>query len=246
MLKFVYFILFIFFFELLQKKIPYQQYKNNYLINIVLVSINFVIVKLFTPFLYYTQTHNTGLLQYLPSWSQLILTILIFDLTIYWQHRAFHYFDFLWRFHSIHHGDRNLSTLSGVRFHPIEISLSLVYKYLLLIILSPSIEYYLLYEIILTSMALFNHSNINLNFDKTLSKIIVTPKFHFIHHDQRSFMTNSNYGNFLSIWDRLFSTFENGAIKNLGTPQVSEKQSTSIKYNLISPFIKSETKHESA
>ena len=151
-----------------------------------------------------------------------------------------------WRFHSIHHGDRNLSTLSGVRFHPIEISLSLVYKYLLLIILSPSIEYYLLYEIILTSMALFNHSNINLNFDKTLSKIIVTPKFHFIHHDQRSFMTNSNYGNFLSIWDRLFSTFENGAIKNLGTPQVSEKQSTSIKYNLISPFIKSETKHESA
>jgi sterol desaturase/sphingolipid hydroxylase (fatty acid hydroxylase superfamily) len=145
----------------------------------------------------------------LPFIPSLILTIILFDLAIYFQHVLSHRIPLLWRFHLVHHSDNHMDTSTGVRFHPVEIILSLVYKMCIIAILKPLPECYLIYEMILSSMALFNHSNLRLPkaIDKVLRVFIATPNFHTPHHSPEKKYTNSNYGNFLSLWDYIFKTY---------------------------------------
>ena len=148
-------------------------------------------------------------LRQLPMWLELPLTIIAFDFAIYWQHRFAHQWNWLWQFHSVHHSDKSLDFSSAARFHPGEILISGFYKLLLISIIGPSAVGFLLYEILLSSFALFNHSNISIPkaIDQKLRLLFVTPEMHYPHHSPNKTFTNQNYGNILSIWDRLFKTY---------------------------------------
>jgi sterol desaturase/sphingolipid hydroxylase (fatty acid hydroxylase superfamily) len=154
--------------------------------------------------------HDQGLLRQFDLglvWQWLV-TLLVFDFVIYWQHRIFHWGP-LWLLHAVHHSDTDFDLSTGVRFHPFEILLSMILKMLLAVALGAPAEAILVYEIILSGMALFTHADLRLpeRIDRVLRWLIVTPNMHRIHHSTRRFETDSNYGNALSIWDRLCRSY---------------------------------------
>ena len=152
-----------------------------------------------------------GLLNYL-DWSvplEMAVGIIFLDLMIYLQHVVLHMIPFFWRFHKVHHSDLDLDVSSGFRFHPLEILGSMIYKLGLVAALGPSVMTVVVFEVILSGMAMFTHSNIKLplGLDRTLRWLFVTPDMHRIHHSVEVAETNSNYGFNLSLWDRLLGTY---------------------------------------
>jgi len=184
--------------------------------NILLTVIDGVFVRLLFPIIavgaaVIASENQWGLFNLIerPLWSEVLLTILILDMLIYWQHVAFHRIPFLWAMHKVHHADRDIDVTTGFRFHPLEIALSMAYKIALIFLLGAPVLAVIIFEIILNGCAMFNHSNVELplNFDKVVRRIIVTPDMHRVHHSTVPSETNSNYGFNLSLWDRLFGTY---------------------------------------
>jgi sterol desaturase/sphingolipid hydroxylase (fatty acid hydroxylase superfamily) len=140
---------------------------------------------------------------------EIILCLVLMDLGIYWQHRFFHIFPWLWRMHRVHHSDTEFDASLGVRFHPFEIILSKAYKLGLIALLGPAVSAVLLYECLLLAFSLMTHGNIRLplKLDALLRFVFVTPDFHRVHHSVYQNETNSNYGNILSLWDKLFGSY---------------------------------------
>ncbi len=141
---------------------------------------------------------------------EFFLTLIVLDFAIYIQHVATHKIPVLWRLHKVHHSDRDIDTSTALRFHPIEIVLSMVYKCAVVLALGPAAFAVLTFEAILNGCAMFNHSNLHIPawFDKYLRLFIVTPDMHRVHHSVRPEETNSNYGFSLSLWDRVFRTYK--------------------------------------
>ena len=144
-----------------------------------------------------------------PFGLAVILSMLLLDLAIYLQHVMFHAVPALWRLHRMHHADLDFDATTGLRFHPIEILISMAIKLALVAALGPPAVAVLLFEIILNATALFNHANINLPrpVDRWLRWIVVTPDMHRVHHSVDPRETNSNYGFNLPWWDRLMGTY---------------------------------------
>ena len=144
-----------------------------------------------------------------PAWLEILLAILILDLAIWAQHLVTHKVPVLWRLHRVHHADRDMDVTTAIRFHPVEIGLSMLLKIGLVYLLGPAALAVVLFEILLNGTALFNHTNwrIPLWFDALLRKILVTPDMHRIHHSVHRREHDSNYGFSLSIWDRIFQTY---------------------------------------
>jgi sterol desaturase/sphingolipid hydroxylase (fatty acid hydroxylase superfamily) len=145
----------------------------------------------------------------LPFWLALPLTIVLMDFAVWAQHVATHKIPALWRLHRVHHADPELDTTSGLRFHPAELWFSMLYKLALVALLGASPEGVLLFEIILNAASMFEHAAIRIpeRLDRALRWVVVTPSLHRIHHSERRDETDSNYGFFLSVWDRLFGTW---------------------------------------
>jgi len=145
----------------------------------------------------------------LPSWLSILLTLLILDLAIYGQHIVSHRWPWLWRLHKVHHTDLEFDVSTGIRFHPIEILLSMGYKVIVIYFLGANPVAVIAFEVILSSTALFNHGNvfIPLKIDWWLRLVIVTPDMHRVHHSTIPRETDSNFGFSISIWDRLFGTY---------------------------------------
>lgn len=144
-----------------------------------------------------------------PDWLNISLSLLLLDLAIYAQHVAAHCWQWFWRLHQIHHSDLDFDTTTAVRFHPLEIMLSMAYKVVLVIALGADPMAVIAFEIILNGCALFNHGNVSLPplFERMLRYLLVTPDMHRIHHSARQQETDSNFGFSLSCWDRLFKTY---------------------------------------
>lgn len=136
------------------------------------------------------------------------LDILLLDLWIYWWHRANHEIPFLWRFHVVHHLDEWLDTSSAVRFHFGEVLLSALVRALVIVLLDIQLASVLLFEGLVLAAAIFHHSDAALppKLEAALSRVLVTPSIHWIHHHARRADTDSNYATVLSIWDPLFGT----------------------------------------
>ena len=190
----------------------------------------------------YNQEHGIGLFNQIatPSSVAIILSMLLLDILIYWQHRLFHRVAFLWRIHRVHHSDPELDVSSAVRFHPIEIVLSLCIKALTVCLLGIPIEAVLVFDILLNASAMFNHTNARLpvNIETWVKKVFVTPDMHRIHHSRVNLEANSNYGFFLSIWDAFFKTKRNDALGGdgnlkIGMPDTVTYQPTSLKEVLV-------------
>lgn len=144
-----------------------------------------------------------------PGWIEVTLSVLILDFAIWAQHLVTHKVPILWRLHRVHHADRDMDVTTAVRFHPVEIALSMGLKIALVYLLGPSALAVVLFEILLNGTALFNHSNIRLPapVDAVLRRFLVTPDMHRVHHSVLRQEHDSNYGFALSIWDRLMGTY---------------------------------------
>jgi sterol desaturase/sphingolipid hydroxylase (fatty acid hydroxylase superfamily) len=157
------------------------------------------------------QERGWGLLNWVdaPTWLEFGLAVVALDLVIYWQHQVFHGLPILWRFHMMHHSDLDLDVSSGVRFHPVEIIISTMVKGVAVVALGVAPLAVVVFEIVLNSTALFNHSNVKipLAFEPILRWFVVTPDMHRIHHSVDPRETNSNYGFNVPWWDRLFGTY---------------------------------------
>ena len=180
----------------------------------------------------------------LPYGLDLVVGIIVLDLTIYLQHVMFHAIPIFWRLHMMHHADLDYDLTTGLRFHPIEILLSMGIKVSVVAILGPPVAAVLIFEIILNSAALFNHGNVSLpkKLDRILRYIIVTPDMHRVHHSVIIRETNSNYGFNLPWWDRLFGTYCDQPAKghtdmNIGLAQFREPQKLTLPWLLALPFI---------
>ena len=189
---------------------------NRWFSNVSLSVLNIIVIKLLGPITAitlasYAANHNIGLLNILglPFLVNVVLGVILLDLAIYAQHVASHKIPLLWRFHKVHHADRDIDVTTGIRFHPIEALLSMLYKSLVVLVLGPLPFTVFLFEVILNASAMFNHANLRLpiKVDHIIRKLIVTPDFHRVHHSITEQETDNNYGFFLSSWDRLFKTY---------------------------------------
>ena len=144
-----------------------------------------------------------------PAWVEFALAVLILDFMIWLQHLITHKIPLLWRLHRVHHADRDMDVTTAIRFHPVEIALSMGLKIGLVYLLGPAAMAVVLFEIILNGTAMFNHSNLRLpdRVDRMLRLVLVTPDMHRVHHSVHRAEHDSNYGFSLSIWDRLLGTY---------------------------------------
>jgi sterol desaturase/sphingolipid hydroxylase (fatty acid hydroxylase superfamily) len=144
-----------------------------------------------------------------PTWIAVVLSVLVLDFAIYLQHVLFHAVPALWRLHRMHHADLEFDVSTGLRFHPIEILLSMLIKFVVIAALGVPALAVLIFEVLLNATSMFNHSNIRLTgtIDRLLRWIVVTPDMHRVHHSILVRETNSNFGFNLPWWDRLFGTY---------------------------------------
>ncbi|MDC0335430.1 sterol desaturase family protein [Pseudodesulfovibrio sp.] len=160
----------------------------------------------------YCAEHGIGLLNlvHIPFWLAFMSTVQLLDMLIYWQHVLFHRIPILWRIHRMHHADTDIDASTGIRFHPIEIALSMLIKISAIILLGPPASAVIVFEILLNGCALFNHANVRLpvTFDALLRLIAVTPDMHRVHHSTDMREANMNYGFNFPWWDRLFGTYK--------------------------------------
>lgn len=144
-----------------------------------------------------------------PAWLAVPLAILALDLAIYFQHVLFHAVPLFWRLHRMHHADLEFDVTTGIRFHPVEILLSMGLKLGVVAALGAPPLAVLVFEIVLNASSLFNHANIALpgRLDALLRLVVVTPDMHRVHHSVHPSETNSNFGFNLAVWDRIFGTY---------------------------------------
>lgn len=176
----------------------------------------------------------------LDPWIEGLIAVVLLDFAIWAQHVAFHYVPWLWRLHRVHHTDRDLDATSGVRFHPVEIAVSLLWKAVIILALGPSVMAVIVFEVVLNATAIFTHSNIALppRVDRVMRRIFVTPDMHRIHHSVIEPETNSNFGFNLSIWDRVFRTYRAKAQSELtlGLSEHQDKRPARLLFSLLLPF----------
>lgn len=157
------------------------------------------------------QAQGWGLLNWLtlPSWIEIVFAILILDFAIWAQHLITHKVPLLWRLHRVHHADVDMDVTTAIRFHPVEIALSMLLKIGLVYALGPAAIAVILFEIMLNGTAMFNHANIRLplRVDAVVRRVLVTPDMHRVHHSVHRHEHDSNYGFALSIWDQMFGTY---------------------------------------
>ena len=144
-----------------------------------------------------------------PVWAEVGLAVVILDLALWVQHLVTHRVPLFWRFHRVHHADRDFDVTTAVRFHPVEIVASMGVKIALIYLLGPQAIAVLVFEILLNGTALFNHANLRLPLwlDRGLRWVLVTPDMHRVHHSVIRAEHDSNYGFALSVWDRIFRTY---------------------------------------
>lgn len=179
-----------------------------------------------------------------PFWVETLVTAVVFDFLIWGQHVISHRVPLLWRFHKMHHVDRDIDVTTALRFHPVEIGLSMAYKVAWIFILGPTALGIFLFEVLLNGTAMFNHANVRLPIwlDRTLRWVLVTPDVHRVHHSVDEAETNSNYGFCLSIWDRLFRTYQAQPIgghdgMTIGLADHQDDRPSQLLWSLWLPFI---------
>lgn len=184
--------------------------------NLALVVIDTIVLRLTFPILavglaIMAQERGWGLFNIFdaPAWVAVVASVILLDLVIYLQHVMFHAVPALWRLHRMHHADLDFDVTTGLRFHPIEIVLSMGIKLAMVLVLGPPAVAVLIFEVLLNATAMFNHSNVRLPLaaDRVLRLVMVTPDMHRVHHSILPQETNSNFGFNLPWWDRLLGTY---------------------------------------
>ena len=224
--------------------------KQRWPINLGLAAFNMALMRLTAGGIAYLSAinaaeHSWGLLNqfHLSSWLAIIISLLFLDFAIYFQHIISHKWKLLWRLHQIHHTDLEIDASTAVRFHPLEIMISMAYKIFCIYLIGADPLAVIVFEIILNGTATFNHSNVNIpvKADKLLRWVLITPDVHRIHHSTVQSETDSNYGFSISLWDRLFRTYvaepeKTQTTLNIGLPQYRKQEELGLIKLLLLPF----------
>jgi len=180
-------------------------------------------------------------ISFIPSIWKIVITILALDLWVYFQHVLSHIVPGIRDIHRVHHTDTVIDVTNALRFHPVEIIFSVFFKSLLIFALGLDPLGVFIFEVLLNGSAMFHHSNIKLSprLDKIIRIVIVTPAYHRVHHSRKKIESNSNYGFFLTIWDRIFLTYTktyNEEKLRIGVPGYNQSKIHRIDCLLIDPF----------
>lgn len=227
--------------------------------NLGLVFLNTGLVKVILPLTapalaLYAQTQGIGIF----NWYQvdptlaILLSVIILDMIIYIQHALFHALPLLWRLHRMHHADMDYDVTTGLRFHPIEILLSMGIKFMAVLILGPPVAAVIAFEVLLNATAMFNHGNIKLpkGLDSFLRLFLVTPDMHRVHHSTDLGEAHKNFGFNLPWWDYLFGTYKaqpklGHEEMNIGLDSFRDSKELWIPYLLRQPFLGKRTEDNS-
>ena len=199
--------------------------------------------------------HHIGILQlpsfaFLPQGIKGVLAILGLDLCLYVEHRLLHRFPLAWRFHKMHHTDKEVEVSTGMRFHPLESIVTMGVKIMAIIFIGPPVWSVILFEILLNAATLWAHVNafIPIKIEKRIRPWFVTPALHRLHHSELEAEHHRNFGFIFSIWDKLFSTYQDGGGRaerfftmGLGPPYRADEYQT-LKSLLTAPFRRAKKK----
>jgi sterol desaturase/sphingolipid hydroxylase (fatty acid hydroxylase superfamily) len=188
-----------------------------------------------------------GLLNHaaLPYCMTIVIGVVGLDFVIYIQHVIFHTIPAFWNLHKVHHTDLDFDVTTGIRFHPIEILLSMGIKMATIIFLGIPATAVIIFEIILNGASMFNHGNVRFpaQIDRFARLLVVTPEMHRVHHSVLIKELNSNFGFSLSWWDRLLGTYRDQPEKGhegmvIGLGQFRDPKTLTLSRLLILPFIR--------
>lgn len=218
--------------------------------NLGVVVVNTLLVRLVFPttavgLSLLAETRGWGLfnLMAFPAWVGVVSSVVVLDLAIYLQHVLFHAVPSLWRLHRMHHADLEFDVSTGLRFHPIEILLSMLIKFTVVAALGAPAVAVLIFEVLLNATSMFNHGNVLIptGLDRIMRWVVVTPDMHRVHHSILSRETNSNFGFNLPWWDRLFGTYRAQPVAGhdgmtIGIEQFREPRELGLDRMLLQPF----------
>ncbi len=233
---------------------------RRWIANLGLVVVNSLVLRLAMPVLAVgmadvAESRGWGLLNWIqaPSWFEFLLAMVVLDFAIYAQHVVMHKVPLLWRLHRMHHSDVDFDTSTGLRFHPLEIVVSMLFKLLVVAALGPAMAAVIVFEIVLNGTALFNHGNVRLPpaADRWLRLLVVTPDMHRVHHSVIRRETDSNFGFNLPWWDRLFGTYRDQPEKGhagmtIGLAGFRDRRFLSLRWLLIQPFLRDELSRDAS
>ena len=222
--------------------------------NLGIIALNSLLLRLIFPgaavgVALFVETQGWGLFQLAPlsewaPWLKLIIGVLALDFVIWVQHVLFHAVPALWRLHRLHHADQDFDVTTGLRFHPLEILLSMIITAGVILTLGVPVAAVLLFEILLNATSMFNHGNVRIpaRLDRWLRWLVVTPDMHRVHHSWYPEETNSNFGFNLPWWDRLLGTYRaqphDGHLDmTIGINQFRERRDLRLDRLLIQPFV---------
>ena len=197
------------------------------------------------------EENGWGLLQQVawPEWCRVVVAVVLLDLAIYLQHVLFHAVPLLWRLHRVHHADLDVDVTTGVRFHTLEIVVSLALKAAVVLFLGAPALSVLIFEVLLNATSMFNHANIRLPvwLDRVVRLVLVTPDMHRVHHSADMRETNSNFGFNLPWWDMLLGTYRaqpaqghEGMVIGLDALR-DERKAERLHWMLALPFVDTST-----
>ena len=179
----------------------------------------------------------------LPAWVGIVASVVLLDLAIYLQHVLFHAVPALWRLHRMHHADLAFDVTTGLRFHPIEILLSMLIKLAVVAAIGAPAVAVMIFEVLLNATSIFNHSNVRIPgpLDRLLRWLVVTPDMHRLHHSVDVRETNSNFGFNLPWWDRFFGTYRpqpaaGHETMTIGIKQFRDPRELRLDRMLLQPF----------
>lgn len=210
---------------IIEKRKPFRYFpakvnKESFVTNTTAFLVNNLILttlRASSLFLVAQQFSSYGLLSGLDNGPvKWILAFAFFDLAIYAWHFASHKYEWLWRFHKVHHSDKSFNVSTGFRFHVFDLLLEIVYKCLFVILFGVDAYLVLSIEIIELFFIFFHHANVPIPQEELLSRFIITPSLHRTHHSTLRAEHDSNYGIVFSLWDRFFNTRRELVPANIG------------------------------
>ena len=210
---------------IIEKRHPFREFsqktfKESFVTNTTAFLVNNVILTVLRAsslFIVAQQFASYGLLSGLDNGPlKWLLAFAFFDLAIYLWHVASHKYEYLWRFHKVHHSDKGFHVSTGFRFHVFDLLLEIIYKCVFVVVIGVNAYLVLSIEIVELFFVLFHHANIRIKNEEAISQVFITPSLHRTHHSTLRKEHDSNYGIVFSVWDRLFGTRQIAVPEHIG------------------------------
>ncbi|MCU1244988.1 MAG: fatty acid hydroxylase [Acidobacteria bacterium] len=222
---------------------PRRTARNFAMAGLTAAAMSLVQAPLLGPLTRRVERERLGLLQRLQigTATRTILGVLLLDYTLWWWHWLNHRVPLFWRFHLVHHVDRDMDASTAIRFHFGEMSLSVLYRMAQVRLLGIDRGTLSAWQLLMMVSIFFHHSNIRLSpgKERLLVKFLVTPRMHGIHHSDYLRETDSNWSSLLSWWDYLHDTMRLDIPQQeitIGVPAYQDPASVTLPRLIVLPL----------